>query len=73
VPAPRKSSPHIINLDDMLVFIENGALAWQTYASDGGKRLEFRHAGGYRVTVQQGVLAYQGPDGRSAVNAYNAG
>jgi hypothetical protein len=72
MPAQRERNPHIIDLDDMLVFIETGALAWQTYAKDGLKRLEYRHAGGYRVTVQ-GVVTYQGTDGRSAVNAYNAG
>ena len=70
MPAQRERNPHSINLDDMLVFIETGALAWQTYASDGGKRLEFRHAGGYRVTLQ-GVVTYQGTDGRSAVKIYN--
>lgn len=62
--------PHTIDLDDMLKFIEDKSAAWNTYASDGAKRLEFRHAGGYRVTLGARVV-YEGTDGRSAVNAYN--
>lgn len=61
---------HTIDLDDMLAFIEDEGSVWKTYASDGAKRLEFRHAGGYRVTVR-GRIVYNGTDGRSAVNAYN--
>lgn len=64
--------PHIIDLDDMLAFIEDEGSVWKTYASDGGrKRLEFRHVGGYRVTAH-GSVVYQGTDGRSAVTAYNS-
>lgn len=67
---PVMGKSHTIDLDDMLAFIEGEGVAWRTYASDGSKRIEYRHAGGYRVTVR-GVITYTGTDGRSAVNAYN--
>lgn len=63
--------PHMIDLDDMLAFIEDDGAAWETYASDGWKRIEFRHAGGYRVTAH-GNVVYQGTDGRNAVATYNS-
>lgn len=70
--APRHLTPrrHTIDLDTMLAFIGMDAHEWRAYASDGARRLEYRHAGGYRVTVS-GVVTYEGTDGRSAVNAYN--
>lgn len=63
-------APHIIDLDAMLEFIEDDGSAWETYASDGWKRIEFRHAGGYRVRVR-GVITYEGTDGSTAVRHYN--
>lgn len=63
-------APHIINLDDMLAFIEDEGSTWETYASDGWKRIEFRHAGGYRVRVK-GCVVYEGTDGSTAVRHYN--
>lgn len=63
-------TPHIVDLDDMLAFIEDDRASWQTYASEGWKRIEFRHAGGYRVRVR-GVIRYEGPDGSTAVRYYN--
>jgi len=61
---------HAIDLDEMLEFIEDEGAAWKTYASDGTKRIEFRHVGGYRVTVRKAVV-YQGTDGSTAVRHYN--
>lgn len=62
--------PHTINIDDMLEYIEHEGSHWLTYASDGWKRIEFRHAGGYRVRVQ-GTITYEGTDGSTAVRHYN--
>ena len=61
---------HVIDLDAMLEFIEDDASRWQTYASDGFKRIEFRHVGGYRVKVRD-VFVYVGTDGSTAVRHYN--
>ena len=63
-------APHTINLDDMLAFIEDEGSRWEIYASDGWKRIEFRHAGGYRVRAH-GVVVYEGTDGSTAVRHYN--
>lgn len=63
-------TPHTIDVDHMLAFIESEAHEWRTYASDGCKRIDFRHAGGYRVRVR-GVIAYEGTDGSTAVRHYN--
>lgn len=66
----RPFKEHVIDLDDMLQYIYDRANDWERYASDGWKRLDFRCAGGYRVTVS-GVITYEGADGSSAVHAYN--
>ena len=63
-------APHTIDLDDMLAFINDEGSNWETYASDGWKRIEFRHAGGYRVRAH-GVVVYEGTDGSTAVRRYN--
>lgn len=63
-------APHIIDLDDMLKFIDDEGAIWKTYASDGWKRIEFKHAGGYRVRVR-GSITYEGTDGSTAVRRYN--
>lgn len=62
--------PHTIDLDDMLAFIDDVGSVWETYASDGWKRIEFRHTGGYRVR-SRGVVVYEGTDGSTAVRHYN--
>lgn len=66
----RAIKDHVIDLDDMLKYIDVQANEWMRYASDGWKRIEFRCAGGYRVTVS-GLVTYEGTDGSSAVRAYN--
>lgn len=63
-------APHIINLDEMLEFIDNDGARWSLYASDGWKRVYYRHAGGYRVNVR-GEIVYEGTDGSTAVRHYN--
>ena len=69
--------PHTIDLDEMLAWIagENGKTV--TYARSGGqKHLEVKLSGGYRVTETDGArvvrTAYEGMDGKSAVDAYNS-
>lgn len=61
---------HQIDLDHMLAFVESEAHEFRIYASDGLKRIEFRHAGGYRVKVRD-VFVYVGTDGSTAVRHYN--
>lgn len=63
-------APHIINLDDMLKFIDDDGARWMLYASDGWKRIYYRHAGGYSVRVR-GAIVYEGTDGSTAVRRYN--
>jgi hypothetical protein len=63
-------TPHIINLDEMLAFIEEEGAHWKLYASYGWKRIWFRHAGGYRVQAR-GLVLYEGTDGSTAVRHYN--
>lgn len=65
------SKPHVVDLDEMLEHIDDKASEWELYASAGYKRLHWRHAGGYRVTVH-GKTLWQGTDGRTAVNRYNS-
>lgn len=63
-------TPHTVDLDEMLAWIDR---EYVTAASSSRepKRLEVKLSGGYRVTVRDEVV-YEGTDGRSAVNAYNA-
>lgn len=64
------SKPHMIDLDEMLSWIEDNE---ETYAADSraNKSLVVKMRGGYRVQ-QNGKTVYDGTDGRSAVEAYNA-
>lgn len=61
---------HVIDLDDMLKYIDSHASDWNRYASDGWKKIEFRHDGDFRVTVH-GRITYEGGDSSGAVRAYN--
>lgn len=69
---------HTINLDDMLAWIDAKNDEAMTYASCGTKRLAVKLSGGYRVTAgdfaHQDTIktVYEGTDGKSAVDAYNA-
>lgn len=62
---------HTINLDDMLSWIDGKRDEGLTYAQSSGKRLVLRISGGYRVFVGDKTV-YDGTDGKSAVDAYNA-
>ena len=64
------SKTHVINLGDMLKYIDDRAAGWETYASDGEKRLQFRHAGGYRLLIR-GKTTWQGTEASTAVKRYN--
>ena len=66
------SKPCIVDLDDMLQWIEYRAHRLMTYASssDEPKCLEICLSGGY-VVSHGDVVVYSGTDGRTAVNAYN--
>ena len=63
--------PHTITLDEMLAWIDRKLVIFAS-SSRESKHLEVKLSGGYRVTVR-GAVAYEGTDGRSAVNTYNAG
>ena len=54
---------HTVDIDAMLEWIEDDASTWRVYASDGTKKLEFRHLGGYRVK-SKGEIVHQGGGGR---------
>lgn len=73
MPAVARSKPHTVDLDEMLEWIEDEKHGLMIYASSSRepKRLYVKLAGGYRVTHGDAIV-YEGTDGRSAVNAYNA-
>ena len=64
---------HTIDLDEMLAWIDDKQRSAVTYAASSAekKHLEVILAGGYRV-MRGGKVVYEGTDGRSAVDAYNA-
>lgn len=64
---------HTISLDDMLQYIDEKGDELVLYAScsDAQKRLYVKLRGGYRV-MHIDTTVYDGTDGRSAVEAYNA-
>ena len=68
---------HTIDLDGMLMWLEDQKNNYVTYASSSDelgknmKRLDALLRGGYRVTHGNRVV-YEGSNGRSAVDAYNA-
>lgn len=66
-------TPHTIDLDEMLAWIDDKSKASITYASSSKelKSFEVAIAGGYIVKRGKEIV-YDGTDGRSAVNAYNA-
>lgn len=70
---------HTIDLDEMLAWIEGKRDEGMTYAQCGTKRLVLKLSGGYRVVAREAGpggyserTVYDGTDGRSAVDAYNA-
>lgn len=65
-----RTPKHTVDLDEMLAWIADG---YVTYASSSSepKCLEVRIAGGYRVRRGDKTV-YEGTDGKSAVDAYNA-
>jgi hypothetical protein len=68
---------HTINLDDMLAWIDAKNDEAMTYASCATKRLVVKLSGGYRVLAgdfanDKVSTVYDGTDGKSAIDAYNA-
>ena len=66
------SKPDLVDLDEMLKWIEDRTYSLMTYASssDEPKCLEIRLSGGY-VVSHGDVVVYSGTDGRTAVDAFN--
>jgi hypothetical protein len=68
---------HTVGLDEMLSWIASKNDDDMIFASCGTKRLVVKLSGGYRVIVgdfakQQVSTVYEGTDGKSAIDAYNA-
>lgn len=64
---------HTVDLDEMLEWIDDEAHSLRVYASSSAepKRLYVKLSGGYRV-MHDDKITYEGTDGRTAVDAYNA-
>lgn len=66
-------TPHTVDIDEMLAWMEDRRRASVTYASSSSERkaLEIVCAGGYAV-LQDGKVVWEGTDGRTAVEKYNS-
>lgn len=67
------SETHTIDLDEMLTWLDDRRRASVLYASSSRewKSLEVACAGGYAV-LHRGEVVWEGTDGKTAVEKYNA-